>query len=569
MNTLDELIDEIRRIASGSPDSAEGPRERRGEEEAPGAREREAGEESPGAAGEPGTREGASGARAAEAEEDPTPERPAAGAPAGRETGAARPEPPGAAPGGGAFGEPPRTGGEVPDPRAWARQVSRAWARERLGLPPLEEAPGEAGAPGEAPREAEEEARPAAGEAESGPEARDEVVVRPEEFDLEIKVDLGLDEGPGGVLVLPAPPEAPARAPEEEPGEQPPRPRRRRRLVRALVAAALAAAAGAGALWFGLGPGSGDRSTDAGGAAGVPPEQDVVGWAVWDEATESAFVAVVAVGGDREPFLLGIPAYTVVNIPGYGLATVEDAVAVGDPGLASAAVENLLGVRVDAWRTSSLADVAATVDALGGIPVVEGTVDGAGAAAYLSRGSEDETADEFRFLRWLEVAGGILQNLNGRAEALASFPPDVAEVVAAAGAQGAEVVEFPVEDIGANLARPDTEAVEALVAERFGDTGEGVRLVVLNGVGTPGIGERVGRVLVPEGFRLISSLNAPEFDVGETRIIAASGEFVDDAQLAQRLLGVGRVFLDELPTGVADVTVLVGKDFVSVDTGGQ
>jgi hypothetical protein len=112
--------------------------------------------------------------------------------------------------------------------------------------------------------------------------------------------------------------------------------------------------------------------------------------------------------------------------------------------------------------------------------------------------------------------------------------------------------------------------VDELVAERLVPTAteDEVRLVVLNGNGIPGIGEEVARILVPNGFSLVASQNAASLDQEETRLVASSPDFVDDARRARRLLGIGRVYLSGMPTYLADVTIIVGKDFELAGAGG-
>jgi hypothetical protein len=90
--------------------------------------------------------------------------------------------------------------------------------------------------------------------------------------------------------------------------------------------------------------------------------------------------------------------------------------------------------------------------------------------------------------------------------------------------------------------------------------GDAIRLVVLNGVGEPGIGEEVPRTLIPSGFRLMSSENANRFDYEVTKIVAATEEGIPSAQLAQELLGAGQIQLGAQPQ-LADVIVVVGRDF--------
>ena len=134
----------------------------------------------------------------------------------------------------------------------------------------------------------------------------------------------------------------------------------------------------------------------------------------------------------------------------------------------------------------------------------------------------------------------------------------------ASAGEPVEVIGFPVSDAGSGVVVPDQEAVAELVGERFGgeaDPGGRVRLVLLNGNGTPGIGAEVAGILVPEGFRVVESGNARTFDMPETLIIASSEEDLPYARKAHLLLGTGRLLLGEHPTGLADVTVVIGEDF--------
>lgn len=396
------------------------------------------------------------------------------------------------------------------------------------------------------------------------------------ESDFDIELDIDIIGEPAPQLPEPRAPRPPA--PRVVPDDvEPAEPRRgkkvrRRRLARSfrqLLIVALATAVGTGAgIWFkAVREGGGPRFERGSPAVGVGPDQDVVVWALHREEPEPlAFVLVAASGGERAPAAVAIPGYTYANVPGYGDATVGDAAGVDNPELVAGAVEVVLGVKVDASALLPLEDLAPIVDAVGGIEIEGRRLNGASAISYLERGADDLISAEFQFLRWREVAGAILARADRDTTSFIGLPDDVAQVLTRAGTGAAELHELPVEDIGAGLAIPDAEAVRALVGDLFQPTarvmGE-VRLVVLNGVGTPGIGERVARVLVPRGFKLVSSVNAPTFDVEETQIVAASRDMLDEAEVARELLGVGRVFLGEQPTQVADVTVVIGRDFAS------
>lgn len=373
----------------------------------------------------------------------------------------------------------------------------------------------------------------------------------------------------------PGPPERPrepeVRETEEPPGRhRPPRTPLSDRIpdppIKPLAALAvlivvLLAAVGTWILIRSPGSGPGPGSGEPAGGAG---DQHVVGWFVSDQRTEEAFVGVVATGGGRSSVALAIPSYTVTNIPGYGTASLGDALSSPDPDVAASAVENILGVRLDAWRVSALADLAPVADGLGGVEVSDEHLDGRGVVRALRRGGDEPVAAEFRFLRWQEVLAGLLGSADGRVDVLRPVGLDVARILVAAGSDGAQVLELPVRDIGSGLARPEAKATDELVAEWFVPTArttKDVRLVVLNGVGTPGVAQRVARVLVPSGFELVSSLNADSFDMKETQIVASKDRFLQEAELARELLGTGRVVVGRQPTGLADVTVIVGADF--------
>jgi LytR cell envelope-related transcriptional attenuator len=321
------------------------------------------------------------------------------------------------------------------------------------------------------------------------------------------------------------------------------------------------AAGAAGVLFFGKDGKDAERGSRIGGA---PAEQDVVAWTVWKETPPgAAFVTILASGGGIEPVAVGVPTHTVVSIPGHGLGTVADAARTGDAQLVSTTVQNVLQVGFDADVATTTADLRALIDRAGGIDIGTEHLTGRQAIAYLLGGEEE--SPELRFLRWQEIVGGLLASLENRPDALQGIVPEEAlPVFVAVASSETDVLELPVQDVGAGLARPVPESVAALVAERFvvaGQTGSEVRLVVLNGNGIPGIGEAVTRALVPAGFRLVSSQNAPAFDVKTTTIVASTEEFLDEARLARELLGVGDVYLGEQPTGVADVSVVIGRDF--------
>lgn len=281
--------------------------------------------------------------------------------------------------------------------------------------------------------------------------------------------------------------------------------------------------------------------------------QDVVAWTLHAEGGET-YVAVFAAGG-RPALVLAIPAAITINLPGQNLGTLAEAASAGDPDLLEVAIENLLGAPVDETMLAPLSSLVGTVDGVGGIDVRDRASSGADAFAYLSDIPADAAVD-LAFLRWQDVLEGLIaaaaEDPGGLPEPLRPLLEDTVP----------SLLALPVVDIGGGLLRPNQEDLQALVADRFVPATDVLtRLVVLNGVGTPGIGKEVARILVPEGYRLVSSGNANTFDLEVTQIIASSRGDLEAAERAQSLLDAGEISVGNQPTGLADVTVVVGEDF--------
>ena len=133
-------------------------------------------------------------------------------------------------------------------------------------------------------------------------------------------------------------------------------------------------------------------------------------------------------------------------------------------------------------------------------------------------------------------------------------------------AKGSAVQQVPVEDLGGDLQDPlikaDPEELPGFVSAAFGEgRGETVPVIVVNGNGEPGVGESVAAKIVPAGFRVVLSQNADRFDHETTAVIASGDEHLDAARRVQEALGVGEVQVTRVPSGLADVTIVVGKDY--------
>jgi LytR cell envelope-related transcriptional attenuator len=287
---------------------------------------------------------------------------------------------------------------------------------------------------------------------------------------------------------------------------------------------------------------AGGEATSEPQAVGGPPSHLVL---LVLDTRAGPFAAVVGGVGSRPPGALVLPNGIDLTIPGQGDATVEEAARL--PGTQGAtAVANLLGVWIPHSVTVGSDRFAALVDRAGGIEVDGADLSGAEAVDRLlaARGDRDEA--------WRDTLRALLAVATWDTSRLpqADAPDEVADLLNAA--RGAFVEVLPA----------DPSALGPAVSSAFGIPDRGsVPVIVLNGSGTPGIGEQVAERLIPSGFRIVVSENASSFD-HETTLIVVSSE--DERPIGERvrdLLGVGEVQVAGSASDLATVTVVVGKDF--------
>jgi anionic cell wall polymer biosynthesis LytR-Cps2A-Psr (LCP) family protein len=304
----------------------------------------------------------------------------------------------------------------------------------------------------------------------------------------------------------------------------------------------------------------------------------------------------------------------IVEIPGFGGGpeVLGRALTLGqEPTLISAA-SNLLGVQFDHHLRISDQGIRALFDKVGGLTIevdqkltrrdpdgkvrvvfAEGRqhLDGGRVSEYLT--FLDEGGDEIsRAVRHASIWSALLEeyrskgvpelnkllveskdlfSLDAEVEALAKFlEPFVSE-----SADSVQFETLPVQaqavQSGSQLYGPDAEAIDRMV-ERYlagsrpgGEGRSGKRMQILNGNGTPGIGEEVAGKLLPKGFQLVLDANAIRFDYEKTQIVIYS-----DSKKAQAMadeirqaLGVGEILISRQKQSIVDVTIVVGKDYLS------
>jgi anionic cell wall polymer biosynthesis LytR-Cps2A-Psr (LCP) family protein len=301
-----------------------------------------------------------------------------------------------------------------------------------------------------------------------------------------------------------------------------------------------------------------------------------------------------------------IPPQVIVTVPGTGSLQLARALKTVPPERSRSAVGDLLGVTVDAGWVIDVPTLAALIDQVGGVVVdvdvsvvVARTVvlnpgsqrlDGQHAITfmrYLASGEQEQA----RLARLQETLDGLLNALprstSEVAKALSALGPRsipseatprlASFLVGLAADSRSEALQYdslPVISIdpgdGVLSFRVDADATRAIVDRLLaqsvpaGARQTGNRVLVLNGVGTPGIGDKVRAKIVPAGFVFVASRNNATFGVAKTRVLIkeATPEAQAVGEKVAKALGVP---LDSVQTAeigtIADVVVVVGADF--------
>ena len=310
--------------------------------------------------------------------------------------------------------------------------------------------------------------------------------------------------------------------------------------------------------------------------------------------------------------VLFLPVGTLMDVPGHGLERLGAAYQYGGAALVQATIENTLGVSLDHAASVSDAGLAALLGRIGTVELdvperlvardEDGSpslrfaagpqhLDGPRLVEYLSfrRAAADELSS---FARQEQVWQAVFGALDGeeRLQALAGDGAPQLDTTApaawlralfadlavpVAGADGLTQALLPVEPLGGaapdggSTYQLDDDAAAQLAGELLAGSvpvfgapdGEALRVEVLNGVGTPGIGQAVHRRLQGAGFRIVRTDNARSFDFGESQILVYDEARLPDARRLRDLLGVGTISVSRRPQSVVDLTVVVGADF--------
>ena len=349
--------------------------------------------------------------------------------------------------------------------------------------------------------------------------------------------------------------------------------------------------------------------------------QLAVAFATFDESALSAGASHIAILA-HEPStgqgtVLLVPPGTVADVPGHGLLPVGRAYGFGQAPLLDATLDNLLGIDLDGAVGVSRQGWSSLFTRVGGFSVdvperLDERLDDGSSRVRFQAGAQFLDGPRLAELLTFEESGeSQLEQLARVQLVLTGFLEQVAAdpaILDAVFVDDAPMLDGTVrsadirsllEDLSASLAadqfevrtlpvspmssgegetyRLDETRASVIIDDRFaasvptGAEGGGRALQILNGNGTPGIGQQVAQILLPEGFRVVKTGNADRFDHRETRIIVYS-DHVDQLRAAERiqeLLGVGRIERSRQPLSVADITVVVGLDFLEQREGGD
>ena len=299
-----------------------------------------------------------------------------------------------------------------------------------------------------------------------------------------------------------------------------------------------------------------------------------------------------------------VPPQVIAAIPGVGTVPFGKGLQTAPAASSRNALSDLLGVTVDGGWVLDTATLARLVDAEGGISAdVDATVlsgrvvvlqpgkqqlDGQRALLYATYLAPKET-EQARLSRLQDVLDGVLVALPKDPAALVGSLGGGSQPSLGAGPTGALLAGLAADDKGSELQyrslpvvpitsgsdettfRVDAAATASLVDELLaqsvppGARTAGNRVLVLNGVGTPGLGEKVRAKLVPAGFVFVGAHNAEHLGYAQTQVLVPDGTTASIAVGTRVATALG-LTADSVRTSaslgsISDVVVLVGGDF--------
>ncbi len=249
----------------------------------------------------------------------------------------------------------------------------------------------------------------------------------------------------------------------------------------------------------------------------------------------TGFMAIRVDRKGNQVFGIAIPDGAFIEVPGQGFERVGESFAAG-PEISLAAIANYLTVP---FKTFMVVPAQTYADAM-----KAQSLNGITKAVTKSNMSEDD---------------------------LAALSRDLAAIPQ----KNTAIVPLPVKPIklgSQTYFEPQREEVADLLKQWWGvdasQTANVTRVILYNGAGTPGIAGEAAQQLIRSGFRVVDTKNADSFDYATTKIVVQSGDKSQGDEIA-KVLGVGTVEMKPSDQDVAEVIVIVGKDYKPPAPAGQ
>lgn len=347
-------------------------------------------------------------------------------------------------------------------------------------------------------------------------------------------------------------------------------------------------------------------------ATGPERQQTLLMQVTGADGTAAASTLVGTTAADDSAVAVLVPSRLNVDVAGSGDMPFGETTTLDDPAAPAAALTDLLGVRVEDTWSLTKGGLASLVDAVGGVQVAVDVdvvetapngdqavvvragnqlLKGKAAAAYATY-LADQEPEQARLARFDDVFGALAAKLPEDATGIGAFLAAAGKgssstldqqalarrlvVLRAAAGNGSLVSDvLPVTEIDTGGTVPsyglDAGQAAATMRSRFPGAlqrdanGEALRVLVENGVGTPGLVEKARTRLVDAGFRFVNGGNASPFNDDPSQVLVPDGtdqSLARGRRVAQTLgLPESSVTPEDRGQTVADVIVILGKDF--------
>lgn len=240
-----------------------------------------------------------------------------------------------------------------------------------------------------------------------------------------------------------------------------------------------------------------------------------------------AFLALRVDTTDEQVWGLAIPAAVFAEVPGRGFDRIGISLD-GGPDESLVTVSNFLGVPFEQYVVVDVETYQAAMEAQ--------------SVAGLIADAEETNLSAAA----MTLLGPVVEKAAGSQIGLAPLP---VKPISLGDEEYLEAETAKVSDL-----------LEEWWGVKAGSADEAIQVIVYNGSGSPGVAGIAAKALVKSGLRIVGTGNADRFDYKKTVIAVHSGELADGDAVRQAL-GVGEIVEQDSGQQVADVIVIIGRDY--------